>query len=129
MGLTKNVQRKFSGKHLFAFVLLALAGCDSKYDFKDDVAGSCKTAALDDHSVICIDYYDGKNIDQWRSACNAAMKGKWLSQACDTSMALGGCQAGNKIIWMYPSAIHANEKDAKQSCLAKSRKFIPAPTS
>jgi len=100
-----------------------LTGCSAN----DEVAGSCKTAALDDQAVICIDYYDGKNIDQWRSACNTAMKGEWLSQACDTSKALGGCQAGNKIIWMYPSAKHASKADAEQSCVAKNRKYLTAP--
>lgn len=115
---------KLSSKHILTFALLMLAGCTAN----EDVVGSCKTAMLNDQSIICIDYYGKKNLDQWRTACTTAMRGAWTSGACDTATALGGCQAGNKVIWMYPSAKHANTEDVEQSCLVKNRKFLPAPT-
>ncbi|WP_455223277.1 hypothetical protein [Kaarinaea lacus] len=103
--------------------MLVLVGCSAR----DDFAGSCKNALLDDQSVICIDYYGNKNLDQWRTACTTAMRGEWAALACDTATSLGGCQAGNKIIWMYPSAKHATIGDAEQSCIAKNRKYLPVP--
>jgi hypothetical protein len=119
------VNCKQSIKHILTVVLLFLAGCSAN----DNVTGSCNTSTLDDQSVICIDYFGTKNLDQWRTACTTGMGGAWKASACDTATALGGCQAGNKIIWMYPSAIHVSAQDAEQSCMAKSRKFIPAPES
>jgi hypothetical protein len=107
----------------FASLLLVLAGCSAN----NDVIGSCKTGALDDQSVICIDYHDAKNLDQWRTACNTVMQGEWSSGACNVSSSLGGCRAGNKVIWMYASERHSNSEDVESSCVAKSRDYLPPP--
>ncbi|MGD8571169.1 MAG: hypothetical protein PVF34_04620 [Gammaproteobacteria bacterium] len=105
---------------LLAFVVLSAGGCgDDK-----TVAGSCKTNELADNSVLCIDYYDGGKTSQWRQACNDMMQGQWSSSACDSASALGGCGAGNKVIWYYPSAKHQAVEQVEQACLSKSRKFI-----
>ncbi|WP_455209289.1 hypothetical protein [Kaarinaea lacus] len=109
--------------YIVACTLFILAGCSAD----NDVIGSCQSALLDDRSVVCIDYYEAKSRDQWRTACETAIRGKWSSMACDTSSAFGGCKAGNKVIWMYPSEKHLNTQDAEQSCVAKNRLFLPVP--
>jgi hypothetical protein len=114
-----NNRRQVS-KHVAGLALLVVSGCSADLD----VVGSCKTANLDDQSVICIDYYDAKNLDQWRSACESVMRGAWSPMACNNTTAFGGCQAANKVIWMYPSGKHRNAKDAEQSCVEKNRRFV-----
>ena len=120
MFLNKNALTGF----LVILIVFSLISCFAN----NDVVGSCKTAALEDQSIICIDYLEAKNLEQWRTACNSVMQGQWSSHACNTSSALGGCEAGNKVIWMYPSTKHRNSQDVELSCAAKSRQFLPLPT-
>lgn len=115
------VKRRMSGSTWWAGTLFILVACSADHE----VAGSCQSAQLDDSSVICIDYLDASGREQWRSACETAMRGKWSPVACETTNALGGCQAGNKIIWMYVSETHRSVQDAEKSCAAKSRPFLP----
>jgi len=123
-GQLERMINREQNSQFFALILLVLTGCSAN----NDVIGSCKTGALDDQSVICIDYYDAKNRDQWRTACNTVMQGEWSSGACNASSSLGGCRASNKVIWMYASEKHSNNHDAQSSCVAKSREYLPPPT-
>ncbi|MCI0505988.1 MAG: hypothetical protein L0Z73_07730 [Gammaproteobacteria bacterium] len=114
---------RYMPEFFIIIITVAVTGCSADRD----VVGSCKTAKLDDQSVICIDYYDAKNLDQWRSACETVIQGEWASMECDTTTAWGGCEAGNKVIWMYPSMKHRNALDAEQHCAATNRRYVPVP--
>ncbi|MGD8568280.1 MAG: hypothetical protein PVJ39_09345 [Gammaproteobacteria bacterium] len=100
-----------------------LSGCSDERS----VSGSCRTGELSDKSVLCIDYYDSGKVSQWRMACNTGMKGEWSPAGCDTAKYLGGCKAGNKVIWYFPSERHKTVADVKQSCAGKDRAFVAAP--
>jgi hypothetical protein len=108
---------------VLGYTVIFLSGCSDE----QNIAGSCHTGELSDKSELCINYYDNGNVSQWRTACNTMMKGEWSPAACDTSDSLGGCKAGNKVIWYYPSERHKTVADAKQSCVRKNRVFVAAP--
>lgn len=105
------------------FTIMVAAGCSDE----KTVVGSCQIGELSDKSVLCINYDDAGKLPQWRMACESVMKGEWSAKACDTSTSLGGCKAGNKVIWYFPSEKHQSVDDAKQSCISKNRIFVPAP--
>lgn len=105
------------------YTVILLAGCSDE----QNIAGSCHTGELSDKSELCINYTDSGKASQWRTACNTMMKGEWSPTACDTTDSLGGCKAGNKVIWYYPSERHKTVADAKQSCASKNRVFIAVP--
>lgn len=102
--------------------MAAISACTGK----QDIAGSCSTQALGDNSNICIEYYDADKGNRWQMACDA-MRGQWSAASCNRASALGGCKAGNKVIWYFHSEKHPTEQDVRQSCASKDRRFIAAP--
>ena len=76
--------------------------------------------------LLCIDYYDDVKLAQKRQVCGAVMRGTWSEKSCATDTALGGCRAGNNVVWFLPSPKHPDVATARAACESQGREFVSA---
>ena len=110
-----------TGARAVPFLLaLLLAGCSGE----PELAGSCLTAETDDGARLCIDYYGDLKLEQKRQVCGAVMRGTWSDTACVTAAVLGGCRAGDHVVWLLPSAKHPDVAAVRATCAESDREFL-----